>query len=160
MDIDKFICEIININLLIEGLTKDDVKSNIKTTSDNIDTLIQRVKGYKNQKTIPYSKVVINFRNKVNLSVRAADRKTENIIEGRKELDVVGFTDNFLVLRDSSWDSKVGLKLTYQKLDTYIEQRGDIKLFYNKYGDLSSGTATRSSPKEEIKYEIIKLVKR
>lgn len=160
MDINKFIDEIKNINLLIEDLTKKDIKANIKTTSKKIDDLSDRIKRYRNIQTIPYSKILIDFKNKVTLSVRAADEKVENILVGRQEFDVVGFNNDFFVLRDDKWDSKIGLRLTYHKLETYIEQTGEIKLFYNKYGELSGGKGTRSSGKEEIKYEIIKLTER
>jgi hypothetical protein len=159
MNIDKFLNEVNNINKLILELTKSDVESNIKSVSKKIDRLSNRIDRYQNRDTIPYSEIMIDFKNKLTLSVRAADEKVEDIIQGRSTFDVVGWNDEFMVLSKSEWDTKIGLKLTYQKEDTYIEQSGEVKLFYNKYGDLSNGIATRSSRKEDVKFEIIKLVK-
>lgn len=159
MNIEKFLNEVNNINKLILELTKSDVESNIKTVSKKIDKLSARMDRYQNRDTIPYSEILIEFKNKLTLSVRAADKKVEDIIEGRTNFDVVGWNDEFMVLSKSEWDSNIGLKLTYNKEDTYIEQSGEVKLFYNKYGNLSDGIATRSSSKENIRFEIIKLVK-
>lgn len=160
MNINKFLNEVNNINELIIELTKSDVETNIKSVSKKIDDLSDRIKRYQDIDTIPYSEIILDFKNKLTLSVRAADEKVEDIIEGRSTFDVVGWNDEFMVLSKDEWGSKVGLKLTYQKKDTYIEQQGEVKLFYNKYGELSSGIATRSSIREDIRFEIIKLVNR
>jgi len=159
MDINKYINNISKLNSLLEQLTYTGVDSNIGDLSKKIDDLESRMDRYSNRKNLPYSEIKINFKNKVTLTVRSADEKEESIFEGRQTFDVIGFTDKFFVLTKKDWDYKIGLKLTYQKLETYLEQTGDIKLFYNKYGELSNGIATRSSMEEEIKYEIVKLVK-
>jgi len=159
MDINKYINNISKLNSLLEQLTYTGVESNIGDLSKKIDDLESRMDRYSNIKNLPYSEIKINFKNKVTLTVRSADEKEESIFEGRQTFDVIGFTDKFFVLTKKDWDYKIGLKLTYQKLETYLEQTGDIKLFYNKYGELSNGIATRSSMEEEIKYEIVKLVK-
>lgn len=161
MDINKFIDEIKTINVLIEDLTKKDIKKNIKSTSSRIDDLSARIKKYGSVKDLPYSKVLIEFKNNVTLSVRAADIKKEDKFEGRQEFDVVGFTDNYFILQKKGWDrDRIGIKLTYRTIETRIKQKGKIKLFYNKYGDVHTGVSHRSSGEEEIMYEFIKLIEK
>tara|TARA_R110000803_G_scaffold21323_3_gene53833 strand:+ start:80 stop:556 length:477 start_codon:yes stop_codon:yes gene_type:complete len=157
MNVDKYINIIDNINLIVEKLSKSDVESNIKTTSDNIDRLSNRIQRHKNKKVSPYNEIIIDFYGEVTLSVRSADEKKENIFKGRQYFDVVGFSDNYFILQKSDWDSTIALKLTYSKLTERITQKGDISLFYNRNGDVSNGRANRSSVKEEITYEIIRL---
>ena len=157
MDIDNYINIINNINLMVESLSKSDVESNIKSTSDNIDRLSKRVQRHKNKKGLPYKEIIIDFYDEITLSVRSADEKKENIFKGRQYFDVVGFSDNYFILQKSGWDSTIALKLTYKKLNTRITQKGNINLFYNRNGDVSNGSGNRSSLKEEITYEIIKL---
>ena len=157
MNVDKYINIIDNINLIVEKLSKSDVESNIKSTSDNIDRLSNRIQRHKNKKVSPYNEIIIDFYGEVTLSVRSADEKKENIFKGRQYFDVVGFSDNYFILQKSDWDSTIALKLTYSKLTERITQKGDISLFYNRNGDVSNGRANRSSVKEEITYEIIRL---
>ena len=154
MNVDKYINIIDNINLIVEKLSKSDVESNIKSTSDNIDRLSNRIQRHKNKKASPYNEIIIDFYGEVTLSIRSADEKKENIFKGRQYFDVVGFSD---ILQKSDWDSTIALKLTYSKLTERITQKGDISLFYNRNGDVSNGRANRSSVKEEITYEIIRL---
>jgi len=160
MNVNKFIKSIIDINSLVESLTYTDVESNIEDISKKIDDLEDRMDKYSNIKNIPYKEITIDFKEKITLTVRSAYEQTENIFQGRQTFDIVGFSDDFFILTKSEWNPKIALKLTYQKLKTYLAQSGDIKLFFNKYGELSSGVSTRSSIEEKINYEIIKLVER
>jgi len=157
MKINDYLNIVNDINLIVEQLTVGSVKSNVKDTSDNIDRLSQRIQRYKNKKSNPYSEIIIDFYDDITLSVRASDEKKEDDFKGRQYFDVVGFSDNYFILQKNGWDSTIALKLTYNKLETRIDQRGDIELFYNRDGNISNGSATRSSIKEEITYEIVKL---
>jgi len=157
MNISKYLNTINDINLIIEVFSKSDVEKNIKDTGKKIDNLSKRVRNYKNTQNLPYSEIIINFYNEINLSVRTADEKKEDVFVGRNYFDVVGFSDDYLILQKKEWDSSIALQLSYNKLDTRITQLGVIKLFYNRNGDVSDGVANRSSKKEDIRYEIIKL---
>ena len=44
--------------------------------------------------------------------------------------------------------------MSYNNLKLGISQSGDIQLFYNEYGFISSGEKTRSSIKELMRFEI------
>jgi hypothetical protein len=157
MKINDYLNIVNDINLIVEKLTKKGIESNIKTTKMRIDKLSRRIDAYNNQGSNPYSKIVIDFFDDITLSVRASDEKKEDDFKGRQYFDVVGFSDNYFILQKDDWDSTIALKLTYNKLTTRISQRGIIKLFYNRDGNVYNGNATRSSIKEEIMYEIISL---
>ena len=91
MNIEKFLNEVRNINQLIFELTNTDVETNIKKVSKKVDNLSDRIKRYQNMDVIPYTDITIDFKNKIKLSVRAADEKEEDIVEGRTTFDVVGW---------------------------------------------------------------------
>lgn len=160
MNVDKFIEQIEKINILIEDLTKADIRSGIRDTKSRIRKLSNRIKRHRRIASLPYTKVFINFQNKLSLSVRAADKKVTTELNGKMEFDVVGFSDNYFILQNDDWEDNVGLKLTYRKLETYIDQQGTARLFYNKNDDVSSGIATRNSPKEDVFFIIDRLVER
>jgi hypothetical protein len=157
MDINRYIENIELINTLIDETTTDDVRKIFKKTSEKVDDLTKRLSKYKSKVKNPYNEITIDFKSEVKISVRSANKKTEIILSGREDFDVVGFTDNFFILNDSKWGDTIGLKLTYNKLNTRITQKGDVNLFYNRDSDLTTGKSTRSSSKEEILYQIIKL---
>jgi len=157
MDINKYIENIELINNLIDETTTDDVRKIFKKTSKKVDDLTKRLSKYKSKVKNPYNEITIDFITELKLSVRSADKKTEILLSGREDFDVVGFTDNFFILNDKKWGDTIGLKLTYNKLDIRIEQKGEVNLFYNRDSDLTTGKSTRTSGKEKISYQIIKL---
>jgi len=160
MNISGYINTINDINLVIENLSKKDVQKNISSVSNKVEKLTRKIHDFnkrQNSENSPYSEIILDFFSKVTLSVRSADIKTENIFEGRQTFDVVGFGEDYFILRDKDWDFGIALKLTYSKLTTRISQKGELKLFYNNKGDYSNINVSRSSEKQLIMYEIINL---
>jgi hypothetical protein len=161
MNIDKFLNTVKYLNFLIENVTSDDVdsvKGSIKRTKEKMDILNARIQSRlmydEDAETLPFTKVIINFLDDVTLNVRAAVQKAEHNFYGKQKFNLLSITDEYMILQQDTWDYRVGVVLYYNNLNLGISQRGDIQLFYNEYGFISSGEKTRSSLRELISFEI------
>lgn len=162
MNIDKFLNTVKYLNFLIENVSSDDidnVRGSIERTKEKMDILNARIQSRlmdnENRETLPFTTITINFNDKVKTSVRSAVKKTEYEFYGLEKFNVVGFTDNYIVLQKNDWDYRIGLILFYNTLQRRSRQFGELQLFYNEFGYISSGEKTRSGLKEETSFEII-----
>jgi hypothetical protein len=108
-----------------------------------------------NKETLPFTSIVIDFIYKIKASVRSAVKKTEYEFYGQEKFNVVGFSDDYIILQKNDWDYRIGLLLYYETLQRRSRQFGELQLFYNEFGYISSGEKTRSGLKEETTFEII-----
>ena len=162
MNINKFLNTVKYINFLIENVSSDDVdnvKGSIERTKEKMDLLNARIQSRlmydENAETLPFNKITIDFIDKIKTSVRSAVKKTEYEFYGIEKFDVVGFTDTYIVLQKNDWDYRIGLLLYYKTLQRRSRQFGELQLFYNEFGYISSGEKTRSGLKEDVTFEII-----
>ena len=161
MNIDKFLNTVKYLNFLIENVSSedvDDVKDSIERTKEKMDILNARIQSRlmydENSETLPFNKIIINFFDDVKLTVRAAVKKSEHNFNGKQKFNLLSITDEYMILQQDDWDYRVGVILYYNNLKLGISQKGDIQLFYNEYGYISSGQKTRSSVRELISFEI------
>ena len=162
MNIDKFLNTVKYLNFLIENVSSEDidnVRGSIERTKEKMDILNARIQSRlmydENVESLPFTKITIDFNDKVKTSVRAAVKKTEYEFNGLEKFNVVGFTDNYMILQKNDWDYRIGLLLYYKSLQRRSRQFGELQLFYNEFGFVSSGEKTRSGLKEEVSFEII-----
>lgn len=163
MNINNYITTISNLNSLIETLTKNDidgVQKSINITKEKLDALDARIQSRLNtSNVIPYTDIRIEFFDTIKTSVRESTEKYVIELSGREDFDVVGFDEieKFIVVRKRKWDKKIGLKIEYYTIETGKQQKGELQLFYNQYGNLSGYNKTRSGVIEDFKFEIISL---
>jgi hypothetical protein len=82
---------------------------------DMLNARIQsRLMYDENIETLPFTKITIDFNDKVKTSVRAAVKKTEYEFNGLEKFNVVGFTDNYMILQKNDWDYRIGLLIYYK----------------------------------------------
>jgi hypothetical protein len=162
MNINKFLNTVKYLNFLIENVSSDDVdnvKGSIERTKEKMDLLNARIQSRlmydENAETLPFNKITIDFTDKIKTSVRSAVKKTEYEFYGQEKFNVVGFSDDYIILQKNDWDYRIGLFLYYETLQRRSRQFGELQLFYNEYGYISSGEKTRSGLKEEVTFEII-----
>jgi hypothetical protein len=162
MNIDKFLNTVKHLNFLIENVSSedvDDVKDSIGRTKEKMDMLNARIQSRlmydENIESLPFTTITIDFIDKIKTSVRSAVKKTEYEFYGLEKFNVVGFTDNYMVIQKNDWDYRIGLMLYYETLQRRSRQFGELQLFYNEYGYISSGEKTRSGLKEDVTFEII-----
>jgi hypothetical protein len=55
---------------------------------------------------------------------------------GQEKFNVVGFSDDYIILQKNDWDYRIGLFLYYETLQRRSRQFGELQLFYNEYGYL------------------------
>jgi hypothetical protein len=161
MNIDKFLNTVKYLNFLIENVSSDDidnVRGSIERTKEKMDILNARIQSRlmydENVESLPFTKIIINFFDDVKLTVRAAVQKAEHNFYGKQKFNLISITDEYMILQQDTWDYRVGVILYYNNLKLGISQSGDIQLFYNEYGFISSGEKTRSSIKELMRFEI------
>ena len=166
MNIDKFLNTIHYLNFLIENVTSkdvEDVHSNIDIAKEKIDILNARIHSRlnyeENIESLPFLTITIDFTSSVKTSVRAAVKKTEYEFNGIEKFNVLSFNDEYMILQKNDWDFRIGLILYYSSLQRRSRQKGELQLFYNEYGYISSGEKTRSGLREEIIFEIIETQK-
>lgn len=165
MNINNYITTISNLNLLIESLTNqdiDNVQKSIDATKERLDALDAEIDSQLNMSNIsniPYKKTRIEFFNTIKTSVRESTEKYEIELSGREDLDVVGFDEieKFIVVRKSKWKHKIALIIEYSTIETRREQKGELQLFYNEYGNLSGYNKTRGGIKEDFKFQFISI---
>ena len=162
MNIDKFLNTVNYLNFLIENVTTqdvEDVQSNINLTKEKMDMLnakIQSRLAYEdNIESLPFLSITIDFIGVVKTSVRSAVKKTEYEFNGLEKFNVLGFNHDFMILQQNDWDKRIGLFLYYETLQRRSRQIGELQLFYNEFGNISSGQKTRSGLKEDVVFEII-----
>jgi hypothetical protein len=161
MDINKYLKTIEDINILIESISTqdiEDVQSSIDRTKEKMDILNARIQSrldqQTTQKSLPFTDITIDFINVTKISIRSAVEKTEYEFNGIEEFNVLDVNNDFLILQQDDWDERIGLILYHRNLNTNQRQRTDIQLFFNKYGNLTSGEKTRIGNKEESTFEI------
>lgn len=164
MNIDKYLKTISDLNILIEGVTDQDIKdvqSSIDLTKQRMDALNAKILSRlnaQNQQYLPYDTVKIEFFNELKLSVRTSTEKEEINLLGRDTFDVVGYSEgDYLIIQKPEWGYTVALKLYNPKMVDRLEQTKELQLFYNEHGDISSGKMTRSGKKQETNFRFISI---
>jgi pSer/pThr/pTyr-binding forkhead associated (FHA) protein len=126
-----------------EEIKKAEVEENIIDLQKEIDELkelLTQVKK-KKQETLEFKKIWIEFKEEVSLEIEQMKSPEYNRnLKGTMYFSVVdvNHTGRYITLKTKSFpqhSETVIIKLTFETLEIYQDQKGDANLIYSKYGD-------------------------
>jgi hypothetical protein len=109
--------------------------SDIKSEISELKSLISKLED-KKEKQLPFKKIVIEFKKKVELDIQKmkSPEFQRNLI-GTMYFKVmeVNEDEKYLLLKTNSFPDTMFIRLEYNSLDIYKEQKGDVNLIYSRY---------------------------
>ena len=109
--------------------------SDIQTEIEELKSLISKLED-KKEKQLPFKKIVIEFKKKVELDIQKmkSPEFQRNLI-GTMYFKVMEVNENekYLLLKTNSFPDTMFIRLEYNSLDIYKEQKGDVNLIYSRY---------------------------
>ncbi len=153
--------------------TNDEIEDGKKDSSSNPDWLVklevlitkisQLEKLAKNielkkEAQLPFKKIVIKFNNKVSLDIKKMKSpEFQRNLLNTMYFTVVGYNkkDKYLLLKTKNLKDTMFIKLEFNKMETFIQQNGTIRLLYSKYKNPNIDVI--DGEKEDISFKIIEL---
>jgi len=153
--------------------TTDEIEDGKKDSSSNPDWLVklevlitkisQLEKLAKNielkkEAQLPFKKIVIKFNNKVSLDIKKMKSpEFQRNLLNTMYFTVVGYNkkDKYLLLKTKNLKDTMFIKLEFNKMETFIQQNGTIRLLYSKYKNPNIDVI--DGEKEDISFKIIEL---
>ncbi len=109
--------------------------SEVKAEIEELKSLIDKLED-KKEKQLPFKKIVIEFKKKVELDIQKmkSPEFQRNLI-GTMYFKVMEINENegYLLLKTNSFPDTMFIRLEYNSLDIYKEQKGDVNLIYSRY---------------------------
>ena len=109
--------------------------SDIKSEISELKSLISKLED-KKEKQLPFKKIVIEFKKKVELDIQKmkSPEFQRNLI-GTMYFKVmeVNEDEKYLLLKTNSFPDTMFIRLEYNSLDIYKEQKDDVNLIYSRY---------------------------
>lgn len=125
-----------------------------------LDDLSKKLES-ENDDELPYKKAVIEFKDKVELDIQSLKSpEFQRRLIGTMYFTVVGLNreEKYILLKTRGYsrvDDALFFKLEYKKLESYIDQKGDVNLIYSKYKNPSLNPV-EGNP-EEVYYKFVEL---
>jgi hypothetical protein len=153
--------------------TNDEIESGKETSSSDVDwlgkleTLILKLSQLedlakklevKKESQLPFKRVVIKFDNKVSLDIKKMKSpEFQRNLLGTMYFKVVGINnkENYMILKTKSLEDTMFIKLGFNKLESFIQQKGDVRLLYSKYKNPNIDVV--EGEKEDASFKIIEL---
>lgn len=122
----------------IESSSKEDVITGLSELTAEIDELKYLISKLENkkEKQLPFKKIVIEFRKKVELDIqKMKSPEFQRNLVGTMYFKVmeVNETEKYLILKTNSFPDTMFIRLDYSTLDVYREQKNDVNLIYSRY---------------------------
>tara|TARA_B110000211_G_C13983195_1_gene510420 strand:+ start:74 stop:724 length:651 start_codon:yes stop_codon:yes gene_type:complete len=92
------------------------------------------------QKDLPYKKAVVKFYDETKLDIEKMQSPDfKRTLKNTMFFKVFGFNEknNTIDLKTNSFPDTIIIRLTFSNLKTNVDQRGDVRLIYNKYGAIT-----------------------
>jgi hypothetical protein len=109
--------------------------SEVKAEIEELKSLIDKIED-KKEKQLPFKKIVIEFKKKVELDIQKmkSPEFQRNLI-GTMYFKVmeVNEDEKYLLLKTNSFPDTMFIRLEYNSLDIYKEQKDDVNLIYSRY---------------------------
>jgi len=127
---------------------------------EELDGLSKKLESENNDE-LPYKRVVIEFKNKVDLDIQPLKSpEFQRRLIGTMYFKVVGLDreEKYILLKTSGYskvDDALFFKLDYKKLEPYIDQKGEVNLIYSKYKNPNLNPVKGDS--EEVYYKFVEL---
>jgi hypothetical protein len=127
---------------------------------EELDGLAKKLES-ENDNELPYKKAVIEFKDKVELDIQSLKSpEFQRRLIGTMYFTVVGLNreEKYILLKTRGYsrvDDALFFKLEYKKLESYIDQKGDVNLIYSKYKNPSLNPV-EGNP-EEVYYKFVEL---
>lgn len=109
--------------------------SDIQSEIAELKYLITKLED-KKEKQLPFKKVVIEFKKKVELDIEKmkSPEFQRNLINTMYfKVIEVNESEKYLLLKTNSFPDTMFIRLEYKTLDIYREQKGDVNLIYSRY---------------------------
>lgn len=125
-----------------------------------LDDLSKKLES-ENDDELPYKKAIIEFKDKVELDIQSLKSpEFQRRLIGTMYFTVVGLNreEKYILLKTRGYsrvDDALFFKLEYKKLESYIDQKGDVNLIYSKYKNPSLNPV-EGNP-EEVYYKFVEL---
>lgn len=109
--------------------------SEVKAEIEELKSLIDKLED-KKEKQLPFKKIVIEFKKKVELDIQKmkSPEFQRNLI-GTMYFKVMEINEGegYLLLKTNSFPDTMFIRLEYNSLDIYKEQKNDVNLIYSRY---------------------------
>lgn len=109
--------------------------SDIQSEIAELKSLIAKLED-KKEKQLPFKKVVIEFKKKVELDIQKmkSPEFQRNLLSTMYfKVIEVNEDEKYLLLKTNSFPDTMFIRLEYSSLDIYKEQKGDVNLIYSRY---------------------------
>jgi len=109
--------------------------SDIQSEIAELKSLIAKLEE-KKEKQLPFKKVVIEFKKKVELDIKKmkSPEFQRNLLSTMYfKVMEVNEDEKYLLLKTSSFPDTMFIRLEYNSLDIFKEQKGDVNLIYSRY---------------------------
>lgn len=153
--------------------TTDEIEDGKKDSSSNPDWLVKlevlitkisqieklaKSIELKKESQLPFKKIVIKFNNKVSLDIKKMKSpEFQRNLLNTMYFTVVGYNkkDKYLLLKTKNLKDTMFIKLEFNKMETFIQQNGTIRLLYSKYKNPNIDVV--EGEKEDASFKIIEL---
>ena len=141
--------EVVSTEKEIEKIEKEDSTEETETEKDEkikkIEELLLKLEELekisktleeKKQKTLKYTKVVIDFKKKTSLDIeQMKSPEFQRNLLGTMYFKVIDIDEEekFILLKTNSFPDTTFIKLEYMTLESYSDQKGDVNLIYSRY---------------------------
>jgi hypothetical protein len=128
-----------------EGAVSDEITKKIETLLQKLEELESITQSLENKKqeSLRYKKVVIDFKKKVSLDIESLKSpEFKRNLMGTMYFTVVDIDEDekYIILKTKGYsniDDSLFFKIEYNKLDNYVDQKGDINLIYSRYKNIN-----------------------
>lgn len=142
----------------VEGLSGEDLGAEVMGLKKQIDSLKGELKNIENieKRQLPFKKITLRFKGKVSLDIdKLKSPEFQRNLLGTMYFTVTNIDEinRYLYLKTNSFPNTIILKLKYQTLNTYQDQKGEVNLIYSRYGNPNINSV--SGEKEECYFTVI-----
>lgn len=142
-----------------EGQTEEELAAieELKVELAELRVALGKLRNAK-QKDLPYKKVVVKFKGKTKLDIQQMKSpEFKRTLKGTMYFTVFGFDkkNKTVDLKTNSFPDTIIIRLKFRDLKTNIDQKGNVRLIYNKYGAITDGDVV--GDEEDIYFRFLTL---